>query len=209
MVARIKDDVVGTAARCLEDGGIVLLPTDTVYGLAVHPRKPDAISRLFSLKGRPRALNLPVMVSSAEDIVDLGGVVNSAARRLLDSAFFPGPITLAVGVAPEKAVAWLQGRIEFAVRMPADDEMLGILKITGPLLVTSANFHAAETYESIGDILGSLNGEPDLVIDGGRRASVPSTLINCRLDPPIVERAGAVSVADISAVLGRSVDSWL
>ncbi len=194
------------AARCLLDGGVVLLPTDTVYGLAVRPGQDDAIDRLFAMKGRPRSRNLPVMISSKRDITRIGGVMSEAAERLADSEFFPGPLTLAVGVSPDSAAAWLRGREEFAVRMPDDELILAILRVTGPLLVTSANYHAEATRESVQEIIGSLRGEPDLVIDDGARDTVPSTLVNCRLLPPVIERVGAVPAEEIAAVLGHGIE---
>jgi L-threonylcarbamoyladenylate synthase len=193
---------VARAAACLLAGGVVLLPTDTVYGLAVHPEHDDAISRLFAMKGRPRSVNLPVMISSRDDITRLGGVVSRAADLLLESKYVPGPLTLAVGVSPADLAPWLRGRDEFAVRMPDDERLLAILNQTGPLLVTSANLHAAQVQESVPAILGTLVSEPDLVIDDGNRATVPSTLVNCRLVPPVVERVGAVPAEEIEAIFG-------
>lgn len=190
------------AARRLLAGGVVLLPTDTVYGLAAHPERQEAVTRLFAMKGRPRSVNLPVMISSRDDIAALGGVVSDAAAALLDSAYVPGPLTLAVGVSPENLAPWLRGREEFAVRMPDDDRLLAILAVTGPLLVTSANAHAEQVQESPADILETLAGTPDMVIDDGKRDTVPSTLVNCRSVPPRVERVGAVPQEDIEAVLG-------
>jgi L-threonylcarbamoyladenylate synthase len=192
---------VQVVAECLRNGGVVLLPTDTVYGLAVHPERPDAITRLFTLKGRPRSVNLPVMISAKSDVPALGGVISQAAERLMNSKYFPGPLTLAVGVAPKRLVPWLQGREEFAVRMPDTEWLLTVLKFTGPLLVTSANLHAQDIGESVPDILASLSGEPDLVIDDGTRATVPSTLVNCRLVPPVIERVGAVPAEKVEAIL--------
>jgi L-threonylcarbamoyladenylate synthase len=195
-------DEVDRAAACLLAGGVVLLPTDTVYGLAVHPDHDEAITRLFAMKGRPRSVNLPVMISSRDDIVALGGVVSRAAELLLESKYVPGALTLAVGVQPDRLPPWLRGRVEFAVRMPDDERLLAIIRKTGPLLVTSANLHAAQVRESVPEILQSLVTEPDLVIDDGNRDTVPSTLVNCRLVPPVVERVGAVSQEEIEAILG-------
>jgi L-threonylcarbamoyladenylate synthase len=192
---------VERAAACLLAGGVVLLPTDTVYGLAVHPERDDAISRLFAMKGRPRSVNLPVMVSSREDITSLGGVISPAAERLLQSKYVPGPLTLAIGVDEDSLAPWLRGRVEFAVRMPDDERLLAIIRETGPLLVTSANLHAEQVRESVPEILRTFVSEPDLVIDGGIRGTVPSTLVNCRLVPPVVERIGAVSQWDVEAVI--------
>jgi L-threonylcarbamoyladenylate synthase len=192
---------VGEAARCLLGGGVVLLPTDTVYGLAAHPAHEEAVGRLFALKGRPRSRSLPVMVAASEEIPPLGGVISRAAELLLESKYVPGPLTLAVGISPETAPAWLSGRAEFAFRIPNDERLLSILRRTGPLLVTSANLHAQETRESVPDILATLDGKPDLVIDDGIRATVPSTLVNCHAEPPVVERVGAVPQEEIEAIL--------
>jgi L-threonylcarbamoyladenylate synthase len=194
-------DEVERAASCLLAGGVVLLPTDTVYGLAVHPARDDAITRLFAMKGRPRSVNLPVMISSRDDIVALGGAVSRAAELLLQSKYVPGPLTMAIGVSEPDLAPWLRGRIEFAVRMPDDERLLAIIRRTGPLLVTSANLHAEQVRESVSAILSTLASEPDLVIDDGNRDTVPSTLVNCRLDPPVVERVGAVPAEEIEAIL--------
>lgn len=200
MDERAREEVA-SAASCLLAGGVVLLPTDTVYGLAVHPERDDAITALFAMKGRPRSVNLPVMISSRDDITALGGVVNAAVKSLLESKYVPGPLTMAVGVSPPDLAPWLRGRAEFAVRMPDDDRLLAILRITGPLLVTSANLHAEQVRELVPDILASLAIKPDLVIDDGNRDTVPSTLVNCRLVPPVVERVGAVPAEEIEAIL--------
>lgn len=195
-------DEADRAATCLLAGGVVLLPTDTVYGLAVHPERDESITRLFAMKGRPRSVNLPVMISGADDIVALGGVVSRAARLLLESKYVPGALTLAVGVEPDSLVPWLRGRVEFAVRIPNDERILAIIEKTGPLLVTSANQHQMQVRESVPEIAATLASQPDLIIDDGNRDVVPSTLVNCRLDPPVVERVGAVAKEDIEAILG-------
>lgn len=199
------DNCLEDVVVCLDRGGIVLVPTDTVYGLAVHPERPEAVRRLYSMKGRPDVRNLPVMVSRISQIVALGGVLSPSARRLLDSELVPGPVTLALGIDCDKVVGWLRGRDEFAVRIPADQAMLKMLDRVGPLLVTSANLHSENTSESVAGVLVSLAGEPDIIIDGGRRSSVPSTLVNCRLEPPAIERVGAISCDDISKILGMRV----
>jgi len=192
---------VARAAECLLAGGVVLLPTDTVYGLAVHPERDQAITRLFAMKGRPRSVNLPVMISSPDDIPALGGVVSKAAELLLESKYVPGPLTLALGVSQPELAPWLRGRDEFAVRIPDDQRLLAILRTTGPLLVTSANLHAEQVRESVPDILSTLASKPDLVIDDGNRDTVSSTLVNCRRLPPVIERVGAVPEEEIGAIL--------
>jgi L-threonylcarbamoyladenylate synthase len=186
--------------QTLRAGGIVLLPTDTVYGLAVYPEHDDALARLFAMKRRPLTRNLPIMVATPAQAEDLGADVTGPARRLL-AAFSPGPLTLALGLDPRRAPAWLAGRDEIAIRIPDDPFLLEVLRAAGPLLVTSANRHAQETPESLREVLEQLDGEPDLALDGGPRATVPSTLVNCNLPAPAVERVGAVPAEQIAKVL--------
>jgi L-threonylcarbamoyladenylate synthase len=192
---------VAEAASCLQAGGIVLVPTDTVYGLAVLPGRDASIDRLFQMKGRPRTVNLPVMIAEEADASRLGAIISTSAAKLLASKYVPGPLTVALGVSASIAVPWLRGRIEVAVRIPDDQRLLAIIKAVGSLLVTSANLHTEETHESVPDILASLRGVPDLVIDDGFRDVVPSTLVNCRLVPAVVERVGVVPSEEIEAIL--------
>lgn len=183
--------------ECLENGGVVLLPTDTVYGLAVSPKFDESIDRLFALKRRPRNVNLPIMVASESELEPLGFEVSESARRLLRSPLIPGSLTLAMGFSSDYRPAWLAGRDEAAVRIPNDERLLSVLRKTGPLLVTSANAHSAETPDNVADILAQLDGAPDLSIDGGTLRTTASTLVNCRVDPPRIERIGVVPESEV------------
>jgi L-threonylcarbamoyladenylate synthase len=152
------------------------------------------------MKRRPLSRNLPIMVASADQAGELGADVTAPAKRLL-AAFSPGPLTLALRLDPQTAPDWLAERDEIAVRIPDDPLLLEVLRTVGPLLVTSANLHAQETPESMRQVLDQLDGEPDLALDGGVRATVPSTLVNCNLANPAVERVGAVPADQIAKVL--------
>jgi len=188
-------------ASCMSSGGVALLPTDTVYGLAAHPLHGAAIDKIFDMKRRPRARNLPVMVSSVADIERIGCEISAAAERLFSSEFFPGPLTLALGLRAGAAPGWLKDRDEVAVRIPDDEFLVQVARYTGPFLMTSANLHSAQPRESVGDILPELAGAPDVIVDGGPRATVASTLVNCRLIPPAIERVGAVPAEDVEKIL--------
>ncbi|MEW2472637.1 L-threonylcarbamoyladenylate synthase [Micromonospora gifhornensis] len=197
-----SSDELTRAAEIILAEGVALLPTDTVYGLAVRPDSPTAIDRLFAMKGRPREKNLPVMVGSGEQLSELGVDINEACSRCLASPYMPGPLTLAVGFVEDgRRPAWLAGRDEVAVRIPAHPAMLAILAQTGPLLVTSANISGGPTHENVPSILSSLLFEPDVTVDRGPLSRVPSTLVNCRKDPPVVERVGVVSETEILRML--------
>ncbi len=195
-------DTVERTRRVLGAGGVVLLPTDTVYGLAVSPEHDDAIDRLFVLKQRPRQRNLPVMVDSPVRLSPLGVRIGEGARRLLESDLMPGPLTVVLGFGHEGPCSWLQGRREVAVRIPSDPFMLSLLHAAGPLLVTSANLHGLPTMQTVPEILLQLAREPALAVDGGRREAVPSSLVNCAVEPPVIEREGIVSDSRIREILG-------
>lgn len=187
---------------CLKNGGVVLLPTDTVYGLAVSPLHPTAVDRLYELKQRKRQLQLPIMVADVVAMEALGVAINDQARRLLSSHYVPGALTVAIGFITEPTVDWLAGREEVAIRIPKDEQLLAVLRATGPLLVTSANASGQPiTPPLVEDILPQLKGKPDLVVEGGSIQTVPSTLVNCRKNPPIVEREGVISASEINAIL--------
>jgi L-threonylcarbamoyladenylate synthase len=190
-------ETIEEIVACLQTGGVVLIPTDTVYGLAVSPNFDKSIDRLFALKRRPRNVNLPIMVASDAELEPLGFEVSDSARRLLRSPLIPGSLTLAMGFSSDFRPAWLAGRDEAAVRIPNDERLLAVLRKTGPLLVTSANAHSAETPDNVADILAQLDGAPDLSIDGGTLRTTASTLVNCRVDPPLIERLGVVSEAEV------------
>lgn len=185
------------------NGGVVLLPTDTVYGLAVFPHFDHSIDRLFALKRRPRNVNLPIMVSEEAELEPLGFHISHSARRLLRSPLIPGSLTLVLGFSSDYRPEWLTGRKEAAVRIPNDNRLLAVLRKTGPLLVTSANAHSAETPDNVKDILAQLDGAPDLAIDGGLLRTTASTLVNCRVDPPVIERLGLVAEAEVLRYLNE------
>ena len=196
---RFRGDEWSAAREALLGGGVALLPTDTVYGLAVHPRRPEAIDALFALKDRPRTRHLPIMVATPDELPSLGVQVPDTARRLLGT-FSPGPITVALGI-DDTAPSWLAGRDEVGVRVPSDPDLRALLSDVGALLVTSANAHGEPTAQAPGPILAQLAGRPDAVVDGGERSGVPSTVVNCHVDPPRVEREGAIPTEQIEEAL--------
>lgn len=173
-------------------GDVVLLPTDTVYGLAASPINTDATSRIYKLKQRSKDLNLSIMVPSINELKNLGVDLNKYVQRLLESPYIPGAITIVVGFVTVPSTAWLSGRDEVAIRIPNDANLLSLLTKTGPLLVTSANKHGKPVPNNIPEILEQLKGKPDMIIDGGLLETIASTIINCRLDPPVIEREGRI-----------------
>lgn len=179
----------------LLDGKVALLPTDTVYGLAASPLHPDGVDRIFMIKGRPKQVNLPIMVHTGDHLASLGFDINPFAKKLLHSPFIPGGLTLVLGFDPALPRApWLEGREEAAIRIPADQWLLQVLEGTGPLLVTSANAHGSKaSMGNVAEILAEIHQQPDVVIDHGILSTIPSTIVNCRYEELKVEREGQLS----------------
>lgn len=186
-------------AKVILSGGVALLPTDTVYGLLASPQHPAAVAKIFSLKNRPTAKNLPILVADSAQITALGVQLGSRENALLSSRFIPGALTIVLPIS--EAPNWLSGRQEIALRIPNDTALRQLLNETGPLLSTSANASGQATPEDVASILAQLSGAPDIVVNDGPRKSQPSTLIDCQTSPFSVLRRGALSEADLKEIL--------
>lgn len=190
--------------RFLLEGKVVLLPTDTIAGLACLPQFTDAVNKIFDIKNRPKDMFLPVMVSNKSQLYDLGAKIDSNASKLLDSKFVPGPLTIILGFDGTPKVPWLIGREEFAFRIPKDKKLREIMEETGPLFVTSANLHGSEVkYDSVNSLINEFVFPPDYVVDFKLKKFVPSTIINCRLSPPKVERIGVLTTKQIEKIINN------
>ncbi len=146
---------------------------------------------------------LPIMVAEMNDLEKLGLDINDNAKKIFQSELVPGAITFVLGFKDESLKPqWLQGREEIATRIPNNGLLLSVLRETGPLLVTSANRHGiSHTPNNVKDILKELNGSPDLIIEEGEGKEMPSTIINCRYNPPVIERLGLISLDVINKIL--------
>lgn len=191
------------AVSVLNNGGVLLVPTDTVFGLAAIPSNKNAVEKIYQLKKRPLNLFLPIMVSNISALENLSVDINDNIRKLLSSDLVPGAITFVAGFKNDaKKPLWLENRDEIAFRIPDNAFLLSVLDVVGVLLVTSANLHGeSKTPNNINDILSQLNGNPDLIIDGDKGKDVPSTIINCRKENPVIERAGLISEKTIFNIL--------
>lgn len=184
--------VVQAVAKCLASGGVVLLPTDTVLGLAALPAHAEAVAQVFKLKSRQAEKHLPIMVASLAQIEKIGGMITKSASALAGSPYCPGALTLIVGLDSAKAPSWLAGREEIAFRIPDDACLLALLETVGPLFVTSANRSGEDTPASTEEAVAQLAGRPDHVVAGCARGAFASTIVNCRASPPVIERQGAI-----------------
>ena len=200
-VVRADSEGERIAADWLRGGGVAVLPTDTVYGLAARPADGDAVQAVYRMKGRPEGMHLPVLAASVAHVRALGVAFTPGAETLARH-WWPGPLTLAFGFAPQlDRPAWLDGRAEVAVRIPDHDFLRALLERTGVLVVTSANPHGAPTPRTAHDVGARLGSAVDLVVDGGELHDVPSTLVNVNGLVPSVEREGALARSAIADAL--------
>lgn len=193
-------DVVAT-------GGLVVLPTDTVYGLGADAFDADAVAALLAAKGRGRAMPPPVLVSSP-DLLDVLGIDVPDAARALAEAFWPGALTLIVRAQP--SLTWDLGETAgtVALRMPDEETALALLRLTGPLAVSSANRTGQAAATTAQEAREQLGGRVAVYLDGGpARGGVPSTIVSAVGDSLSVVRAGAITASELGAVvphLGRT-----
>jgi L-threonylcarbamoyladenylate synthase len=199
--AEALEAAIDAVFAALREGGVVVVPTDTVYGLMCLPGFDQATRSIFAMKQRPADRRLPIIVADAEQARGELPLRWTAPADVLASAFWPGALTIACGTqAP--LPGWLAGRDEVAVRAPAHGLVQGLARRAGPLLMTSANRHGAPTPNSVHDVLADLAGPPALAVDGGRLTGASSTLVNTNLPAPEIEREGAIPAFEIEAILG-------
>jgi L-threonylcarbamoyladenylate synthase len=197
-------EALTAAVAALRAGGVVVVPTDTVYGLAALPDMQRAVDRIYQAKDRPDHLHLPVLAGSLDQVRRLG-VEFTAAATTLAARWWPGPLTLVFGFL-EKATRpqWLADRDEVAVRIPQNEFLLMLLQATGVLMVTSANSHRETTPVSAPEAGRRLAPHVELVIDAGTLDSSPSTLVNVHSGRPEIEREGAIPRHAVASALEHS-----
>jgi len=194
------EEAVACAAAALRDGGVVLTPTDTVYGLICLPDSTYAINTVFAMKQRPANWRLPVIVADQQQAESELPLVWNSAARALAHAFWPGALTIACGIE-QNDKAWLAGRDEAGIRAPDHAFIQSLARMVGPFLMTSANRHGEETPHTMEGALMALSTPPALALDGGTLSGAPSTLVNVNLPAPVIERAGAIPNTEIERVL--------
>jgi L-threonylcarbamoyladenylate synthase len=204
----VDADVVARAAHALRAGQVIVIPTDTVYGLAAAIDKPEAIDRLYAIKGRPDEKAIPVLISDPEHVQKLSSHLSAIAAHLAQS-FWPGALTLVLPALPDlpRGVTDVtgDGLKTVAIRVPDNALARAIIAAAGgALAVTSANRSGAAPAVEARQVDGFGLGQPLLVIDGGRAAGgVPSTIVLATSEQPQILREGAISESAIAKVLAE------
>jgi L-threonylcarbamoyladenylate synthase len=193
---------VDRALSVLRAGGLVAVPTETVYGLAADASNADAVRRVFAVKGRPAGHPLIVHVGAAAQLGDWAASIPPAAEVLAD-ACWPGPLTLLVPRSATVLDLVTGGSTSVGVRVPAHPLTLELLaRFGGGLAAPSANRFGRVSPTTADHVRADLGDEVDFVLDGGScPVGVESTIVDCTVDPPQVLRPGGISSEEIESLL--------
>ena len=199
----ITSDDMSRASKIIKRGGLVAVPTETVYGLAANGLDAAAVARIYELKGRPAVKPLSLLVSGICGAELVCGEIPEPAQKLA-AAFWPGPLTLVLkknNAVPEIVTA---GGDTVGVRCPDHPKTLELLRLAGvPLAAPSANTSGMESPKDADGVLNCFGGKIDCVIDGGRCAlGVESTVVDLSGDEYKILRRGALPESEIRRALG-------
>lgn len=195
------------ACKLLQDGEVVGVPTETVYGLAGDSRNGEAIKKIFKAKGRPADNPLIVHISNLDMLKGVVRYVSDDAKKLMD-AFWPGPLTIIMPKGNEICNETCAGLDSVGVRMPSNPIAHEIIeKSKVPFSAPSANISGKPSPTNATDVFVDMNGRIPLIIDGGEcDAGVESTVISTLTDTPIILRPGVITKEMIEKVLGKKVE---
>lgn len=192
------------AGQILRDGGLVAIPTETVYGLAANALNPEAVKAIFTAKGRPQDNPLIVHIS---DYSQVEALVEKVDERLpaLAKEFWPGPLTVIMKKSPLVPNVTSGGLDTVAIRMPSDPVAAAIIKAAGvPLAAPSANSSGKPSPTRAEHVTADMDGKIEMIVDGGQcDIGVESTVITLVTEPPTLLRPGGVIPEELERILGE------
>ena len=188
------------AVDVLRNGGVVAFPTDTVYGVGAAIDRPEAIARLFEVKGRAHTRAIAVLVADAEQARTLG-VLDARAAALVER-WWPGALTLVVDRQPDLSIDLGGDPATIGLRCPADELVHRLCREVGPLATTSANRSGEPTSPTPTGVSAALGDRVDLVVDDGHRGTVASTLVSLVAGGWEVLRIGQIDPEELRAAVG-------
>lgn len=201
---RLTDDKKGiaSAAKILRAGGVVAIPTETVYGLAASAFSDEAIGKVFTAKGRPQDNPLIVHICDMDMLYEVASEVSDKAKTLAN-AFWPGPFTMILPKGDKLAQSVSKGLATVAVRMPSNEVALEIIRETAlPLAAPSANISGSPSPTSADHVIADLDGRIDAVVcSGDAQVGVESTVVSLVTNPPRLLRPGAVTKEELMEFL--------
>lgn len=186
--------------KSISKGGVIIFPTDTVYGIGCDSFNTDSIQRIFEIKGRDFNKALPILIGDLKQINLVVSKLDHRSEKLIKT-FWPGPLTI---ILPKHtSLPYILSPYDtVGIRMPNYHWLLELIKLTGPLAATSANPSGSPEAKNIKQAIRTLDGKVDLMIDGGQfYSSLPSTVVDCQSVEIKVLREGPISKTEIIAAL--------
>ena len=193
-------EALPSALKILRAGGLVAFPTDTVYGLGALAFDDTAIESIYKAKDRPIEKAIPILIGDLSDLYKVSDDIPNMALRFA-TRFWPGPLTC---ILPKKQTLPLavSATSTVAVRIPDHADARALLRAAGAMAVTSANISGQPNPSTAQEVYDQLNGRIPLILDGGKtRGGVPSTLVDCTGEKPVVLREGPISLDELLAAL--------
>ncbi len=203
-----EPDAIALALSFLRAGHVIVVPTDTVYGVAADALIPEAVERLYIIKERGRDHPIPLLLADVEDLWQVIRYLPAAAHRLAQ-AFWPGPLTLVLPARQEIPAVVRAGRDTVGVRIPNHDRLRQLIRRLGhPLAATSANISGRAPALTVEDVLSQLGGRIPLILDDGPApGGQPSTVVDCTGISPVILRPGPIPEEEIQRVAQGPCDS--
>lgn len=200
----IDYNIIKEAAEIINNGGIVVFPTETVYGIGADALNDEAVDKIFKAKGRPQDNPLIVHIAEFDELYTLAKVVPTSAKILADK-FWPGPLTMILyknNILSDKITANLNTA---AIRLPVNKIALALIKESKkPIAAPSANLSGKPSPTDASHVIEDLMGKVDMIIDGGSTdIGLESTVIDMTSEIPMILRPGGVTKEDIISVLGK------
>jgi tRNA threonylcarbamoyl adenosine modification protein (Sua5/YciO/YrdC/YwlC family) len=197
-----REEALEAARAAVKDGDLIVLPTDTVYGIGADAFDKEAVQALLDAKGRGREMPPPVLVGDPAVLLGLAVDVPEYAEHLTEE-FWPGALTLILKAQP--SLTWDLGetRGTVALRMPDDETALELLRLTGPLAVSSANRSGKPAALTVMEAASQLGDRVEVYLDGGKaRIGTSSTIIDTTVEPAEIVREGALTQEEIVEKVG-------
>ncbi|EHR41639.1 L-threonylcarbamoyladenylate synthase [Alishewanella jeotgali] len=199
---------VSRAAALLQQGELVAVPTETVYGLAANATDADAVAKIFQAKGRPADHPLIVHIPTLEMLEQFAVEIPQSAYQLA-AAFWPGPLTLLLKKAPQVSTVVTGGLETIGIRMPAHPALLSLLQQARlAVAAPSANPYKKLSPTRAAQVLHGMAGKIAAVLDGGPcEHGLESTIVDLTTSPPQILRSGPITAAQLGQVLGCAVST--
>jgi len=191
---------IQTALEVLQSGGLIAFPTDTVYGLGALAFNNTAIENIYIAKNRPIEKAIPILIGDLSGLEKVADDIPDMALRFA-ARFWPGPLTC---IVPKKLTLppAVSATPTVAVRIPDHSDARALLRAAGPMAVTSANISGGQNPSTAQEVYEQLNGRIPLILDGGSTpGGVPSTLVDCTGETPLILRQGPISLDDLLGAL--------